>query len=82
MTKIHAAVDIERVDIVTTYTPSFVLVSAISDDGVEWLSENCPDLDASGAVDHRYIMDLIYGAVDDGLAVQDTETGLFAHSLS
>ena len=64
-------------DIETTWTPSFVIVTPVSEAGLDWLDENT-DLGAYGACEHRYIGELVEGAVADGLLVMDTGTGRYA----
>lgn len=39
----------------------------------------CPAGQASFLADHRYGFDIVCAALADGLAVQDAETGRFAH---
>lgn len=72
-----------QADIITTWTESFVIVRPSSINGQVWLTDNlyrdvdAPD-DGSIPVDHRYIADIVYAALADGLAVQDSESGRFA----
>lgn len=72
-----------KADIQTTWTEPFVIVWPASPDGECWLLDNLdyavgPLDDGSFPVEHRYIADIIYGAKDDGLSVQDTATERFA----
>lgn len=63
-------------DILTTYSPSFVLVEADSQAGLEWLTDNVPDFDGrSLPIEHRYFADIAIGAIGDGLILKDTTTG-------
>lgn len=69
-------------DIETTWLPSFMLMQPVSDAGRDWIAENCdyPAALVSGGVpvEHRYVSEIIEAAVEDGLAVMDTETGRMA----
>lgn len=65
-------------DIITTWLPSFCIVQPATPEGEDWLIDNVPSLGLEGAVEHRYLADIVYAALDDGLAVQDTATGNFA----
>ena len=66
-------------DLVTAHNPSFCTIRAVTQRGLDWIDDNL-DEEASPhtavvAIDHRYIVDIIENAVDDGLIVQDQETG-------
>lgn len=72
-------------DILSTHTESFCLVKPNSPRGEDWLAAHCDYNETSvvfGAipVEHRYIADLILGALADGLLCQDTASGRFAVS--
>lgn len=62
-------------DIECTWTPSFVIVTPITEAGLEWMRDNTagPHGDESNiGVDHRYIADIVIGARDAGLTVDTT----------
>lgn len=65
-------------DIITIWLPSFCIVQPATPEGEDWLADNVPSLGLEGAVEHRYLADIVCGALDDGLTIQDSTTGNFA----
>lgn len=59
-------------DILTTWTPSFALIEAASDDGEVWLSDNIGYCGLQMPVEFRYLEDIVLGARADGLKVETT----------
>lgn len=67
-----------KADIYTTWSHAFCLVEAGTLKGQRWLRERCDCplmVEHQMPVERRYIADLVYGAVKEGLTVEDTTTG-------
>lgn len=57
-------------DTMATWTPSFVLIEALTPKAHEWMTDNCPDAGWIGeqmAVEHRYLGDLVHAMRAAGL---------------
>jgi len=70
-------------DIISLDRGGIVLLYADTAIGRDWLADHvgpCTRYGGGYAIDHGYVGDIIIGALEDGLTVQDSATGRYAHA--
>lgn len=72
-----------RVDLLSTDHGSIISISVNSRRGRNWVRAHVADgeaieIDGSVYAEHRYGVDILTGALGDGLTLQDTTTGRIA----
>ena len=68
-----------RADIVTTFTGSIIMFAGTTAHGRRWLTRN---IGHERMAEHRFGVDIIHGAINDGLRVQDAASGRIAERAS
>ena len=69
-----------QADLLTTNCGSIISIEAATRRGKRWLADNVPDSHYGTAdCDHRCGIDILLGAIRDGLVLEDTETGRTAN---
>lgn len=69
----------QRADIVTTFSGSIILFAGTTPQGKRWLTRS---IGHERCAEHRYGIDIIQGAINDGLRVQDAQSGRIAERQS
>ncbi len=70
-----------KADIITTNLDSIITFEAGTRKGRKWLTANV-NADEQIVCEHRFADDIMRGALDDGMRLQDGATGMVAYRAS